>query len=98
MKNQPLNESFDINPYNVFGVRRVSFPPEHFEYSNIEYNYNIKDAIIKWVETNLKSRYYIGQSVKLDKDNAVSRGVRIGFEDSKELSYFLLACPYLKYN
>ena len=24
--------------------------------------------------------------------------ITIGFEDSKELSYFMLACPHLKYN
>ena len=96
MKNQQHN--LQINPYNVFQIRKVPFPPEHFEYSVILYNYNIKDAIEKWVENNLKSRYYIGSSIGLDNKNSVTRSVRIGFEDNKELSYFLLACPHLKYN
>ena len=97
MKSQQ-HKLLEINPYNVFQVRKVSFPPEHFEYSNILYNYNIKEAIEKWIENNLKSRYYIGPTVDLDNNNSISRSVRIGFEDSKELSYFLLACPHLKYN
>ena len=29
---------------------------------------------------------------------AIAKVLKIGFEDAKELSYFTLACPYLKYN
>ena len=46
---------------------------------------------------NLKSRFFIGKKVALDKENAVATMINLGFEDPKELSYFMLACPHLKY-
>lgn len=85
------------NPYNVFGVRRASVPPAHFEYINVPLNYNMSDALEKWIETHLKRRYFISKTVSIDGDNKMAYTVRIGFEDSKELSYFMLACPHLKY-
>lgn len=85
------------NPFSVFGVRRMDFPPDYFEYANIPLNYNMKTALEKWIENNLKSRYYIGRAVSLDESNKMQYNVHIGFEESRELSYFMLACPYLKY-
>jgi len=57
----------------------------------------MKSALEKWIENNLKSRFYIGKAVSLDESNKMQYNVRIGFEESRELSYFMLACPYLKY-
>lgn len=85
------------NPYNVFDVRRTSFPPDHFLYATIPFNYNIGDSISKWIEHNLKSRYYLSKSIALDDQNQITQVVKIGFEEAKELSYFMLACPHLKY-
>ena len=86
-----------INPYEVFGVRKAEFPPEHFEYAQIPLHYNLKDALEKWIESHLKSRYYLGKTVSLDTENKMKYDLKIGFEDAKELSYFMLACPHLKY-
>jgi hypothetical protein len=90
--------TFKINPYNIFEIRRCSFPPDHFDYTTINVSYNLKDAIEKWIEKNCKSRYYIGKSVACSgQDNKIVNTFKVGFEESKELSYFMLACPYLKY-
>jgi hypothetical protein len=89
--------TIEPNPYNVFEVRRAEFPPDHFEYANIPLNYNMKDALERWVDFNLKSRFYLGKNVVLDNNNKMAYNVKIGFEDPKELSYFMLACPHLKY-
>lgn len=87
------------NPYNVFEVRRVSYPPMHFEYASIPgIRYNLGEALSKWVETNLKSRYYLGKELVIDHNNEIAHVTKIGFESSKELSYFMLACPHLRYN
>ena len=85
------------NPYNIFMVRRLQFPPNHFEYVDIPFQYNINEALEKWIEGHLKSRYYVGRSTSLDHDKTIVNTVRIGFEESRELSYFMLACPHLKY-
>ena len=85
------------NVYNIFKVRKTDFPPDHFEYTRIDVAYNLRDALERWIETKLKSKYYIGKDVVLDEKNNIVYKLKIGFSDPKELSYFMLACPYLKY-
>lgn len=89
-KNQP-------NPLNFFSLRRLDFPPEYFDYVDVGMQYNIEDSIVRWIESNLKGRFYAGRSVKTDANNSIVTYIQVGFEDPKESSYFTLACPYLKY-
>ena len=86
------------NPLNFFGVRQLEVPPPHFESINLPLTtYNLQDTIVKWIIKNLKSRFYVGTKTILDSDNQYSQTLQIAFEDPKELSYFTLACPHLKY-
>ena len=85
------------NALNYFGIRELSVAPPHFEYITLKQNYNLEDAIRKWILKNLKSRFFIGKKIDLDKENTITSMVNLGFEDPKELSYFMLACPLLKY-
>lgn len=88
----------DINPLEVLNVRRVHFPPDHFAYIDILASYNIENYVVEWISVNLKNRFYVGDNVRLnDKTNKVVNTLAIGFEDHKELSYFAIACPVLKY-
>jgi hypothetical protein len=86
-----------INPKDFFGIRRLEFEAPHLSYIDTPISYNIEEAIKRWIEENLKSRYYIGRTVSLTTENKLENQIRIGFEDPKELSYFALACPLLKY-
>lgn len=87
-----------INPLNFYGIRKLQVPPPHFECLSIEMNrYNLEQTIVKWIEQNLKGRFYVGAVYELDKNNKQSKVIKIGFEDPKELSLFTLSCPYLKY-
>jgi hypothetical protein len=86
------------NPLNVFEVRRVKAAAPHFEYVNIPMKYNLEQSLINWIERNLKNRYYIGRNVSLDDNNKILQVITVGFEETKDMSYFMLACPYLKYN
>jgi len=36
--------------------------------------------------------------VLLDDNNKIAQIITIGFEETKDMSYFMLACPHLKYN
>jgi len=86
------------NPLNFFGVRQVRIPPPHFEILTIGRQlYNLEGTIIKWITEHLKGRFYVGHSTILDESNQFQKVIKVGFEDPKELSYFSLACPYLKY-
>lgn len=83
------------NPLTYFKMRRVSYPSPHFEYFKLQSNQKNIKKIIEWVELNLNSRYYIGQGISLDNSNSIVYNTHIGFENEKELSFFLIACPYL---
>ena len=86
-----------ISPQEYFEIRRLRFQPSHLETLDIPQTYNIEDALKKWIDKNLKKRYFLGKSIALTKGNKVEPVMRVGFEDPKELSYFGLACPLLKY-
>jgi len=85
------------NPLNLFGLRKLEVPPPFFNYCNLILSYNLLNAIELWIKENCKGRYYIGQGNSLSDDGFINSGLKIGFEDSKEMSYFMLACPHLKY-
>ena len=86
-----------LNPQDYFKIRKLNHSSPHLATIDLPLKYNIKDAIESWIGSNLKNRYFIGKSVGLTKSNTVEQVLRVGFEDPKELSFFVLACPLLKY-
>ena len=86
------------NPLEVFEVRKCKFAPPYFEYIDLPMHYNLENSLSKWINNNLKKKYYLGRNVALDNANSISNVITIGFEDPKEMSYFTLACPHLIYN
>jgi hypothetical protein len=86
-----------INPLNVLDCREVRDPPPHFHYMQIDLKYNLQKSIHDWITINLKHRFYMGESLALD-DNQFNIKLKIGFEEPKEASFFLIACPHLKYS
>ena len=86
------------NALNFFGLRRSNIPPPHFEYILLPPRYNLDQSLIKWIEQNLRGRFYVGKAVAVSNSNNIDNMTKVGFEEAKELSYFTLACPYLKYN
>jgi hypothetical protein len=85
------------NALNLFDLRQLKVPPAHFEYISIPMRYNLQDSMTRWITDNLKGRFYIGKTVEVDSSNQLATLLQVGFEEPKELSYFTLACPYLKY-
>tara|TARA_B100000497_G_C7426560_1_gene267047 strand:+ start:77 stop:358 length:282 start_codon:yes stop_codon:yes gene_type:complete len=85
------------NPLNVFEVRQVKSALPHFEYVNLPIKYNLEESLVKWINQNLKNRFYTGKNVTLDSDNKLTQVLTVGFEETKDMSYFMLACPHLKY-
>lgn len=80
------------NPLNLLDLRRVQFPARHFHYINLpKYHPSIVKNIDLWVFNNLNGRYYIGQSINLDDTNTIVFVTKVGFEQEKELSFFLLS-------
>jgi|TARA_B100001057_G_scaffold152145_1_gene152169 hypothetical protein len=86
-----------ISAQDFFEIRRLKFEPPHLTTIDLPQSYNMESAISKWIESNLKKRYFLKKAVSLTKSNKIDTVLRAGFEDPKELSYFVLACPHLKY-
>jgi len=86
-----------LNPLDVLEIRRVDFCSPKFATANIEKSYNIEQAIVDWIEEHMTGRFYFGPNVILDEDNSLKSVYTVGFEQKKEMSYFMLACPHLKY-
>jgi hypothetical protein len=86
------------NRLDFYGVRRPTAAPAHFEYITIPMHYNLEKSIVRWIADHLKGRYYVGRAIEIKSETRDMADVlKIGFEDAKELSYFTLACPHLKY-
>lgn len=86
-----------LNPLSIFDVRQSNTAQPHFVYMNIPVRYNVEQSLIRWISSNMKNKFYIGRNLILDTDNTITAVITIGFEEHKDLSYFVLACPLLKY-
>jgi hypothetical protein len=85
------------NLLNLFDLRKMEVPPPYFDYIYRSCVWNIEHSLDLWIETNLKGRYYINRVSNLTDENKIENMLKIGFEDPKELTYFILVCPYLKH-
>jgi hypothetical protein len=80
------------NSLNFLDLRRVRFPARHFHYTTLDkFHPNKMMQLENWVMQNLNSRFYLGQTLILNNTNSICYATKIGFEDEKELSFFLLS-------
>lgn len=80
------------NPLNLLDLRRVQFPARHFHYLTLpRYSPSVLKSADEWIYNNLNGRYYIGQALDLDSNNSLVYVTNIGFEQEKEMSFFLLS-------
>jgi hypothetical protein len=90
---------FDLNPLEVLNKRSLSYVPPHFAKMKIADNeLHLSGNIESWVRNKLKGRYAISKHPSIDKDGHVKSATFVAFEDQKELTYFMLACPHLRRN
>ncbi len=85
-----------INHLTIAGVREVFLPPAHFEYATFDLK-QVKShsAIKQWILANLAHRFFYNEKYQTLDDSQFIVKVLVGFEDPKELSFFMLACPHL---
>lgn len=90
--------NFNLNPLDVLGKRKVDFMPIHFVKTKLNMAEFIDETIINWIETKLDGRFAVSHEPIIDFNGKLTATTFIGFENQKELTYFLLACPYLRRN
>jgi len=82
----------DINPLDILNKRALKWMPPHFSKARI----GTKDQFLSpeiedWIKYKLKGRYCL---VNTAEDTGVF--TYVGFEEEKELTYFMLACTHLR--
>lgn len=77
----------EINPLNVFGLRRLEHSPPHFESVVFDLRVSEKE-ITDWIYEHLSGRFYFGEHYYLDDKDHVQKCVKVAFETHSEASYF----------
>lgn len=88
---------FDLNPIDVLKQRKLTTIPPHFTKMRIS-DAEVFEGVEEWVRIKMKGRYYLTKQPGIDKNGNLRSSYFIGFEDQKELTYFMLACPHLRRN
>ena len=89
---------FDLNPIDVLKERELTTLPPHFSKIKITEEEFFGGEIYHWVKSKLKGRFSIARCPEIDSNGKLQSSTFIAFEDHKELTYFMLACPYLRRN
>ena len=87
--------NLDLNPLSVLKERQLKRMPIHFSKTKIGKDLFLDDSLWRWIESKLKGRYCVSQLPTIE-DNKTTISTFVGFEEEKELTYFLLAYPKLR--
>lgn len=86
----------ELNPLDVLGSRKLGRIPPHFSTTKLSDVSFISAEFEDWIGAKLKGRYCIRQVPVVTNEGHLKTEIRVGFEDEKELTYFMLACPHLR--
>ncbi len=87
-----------VNPLNILKKRELSTMPPHFAKTKcaVEGLFDIEKDMRNWILTKLHGRFSIVKLPAIGQDSKIKSIKYVGFEDHKELTYFMLACPYIR--
>ena len=89
---------FNLNPIDVLKQRELTTLPPHFVKVQISEGELIDSNLTNWIKTKLKGRYSVIRLPISGETGGIKSRTFAAFEDHKELTYFMLACPYLRRN
>ena len=87
----------EVNPLNVFGLRRLDHCPPHFEQVSFEC-FTHETTIANWIYENLEGRFYVGHRDVENNGAQFHRQMVVGFELAGEASYFALQLGNININ
>jgi hypothetical protein len=85
----------EFNPLNVLDERKLDRIPPHFSKTRIN-ELELSSNIENWIMGKCKGRFAFGKDSSIDGTGRSRPHVFVGFENEKELTFFMLACPYLR--
>jgi hypothetical protein len=88
----------EINELGVVKKRKLDIIPSHFSKFKIKYYSldNTDDSIDDWIRVRLRNRYALLNIPAIDSNGRLSVALVVAFEDHKEMTYFMLACPHFR--
>lgn len=86
---------FDLNPLDILKKRELKFLPPHFSKLKLSDFDNFDNKMSDWIRSKLKGRYCVISIPAIENDK-LKPNTYVGFENEKELTYFMLACPHLR--
>jgi hypothetical protein len=89
----------ELNPLEVLQERKVNVLAPHFAKHSLHTS-SKRDvqAVQEWILDKLNGRFCVVKYPAMDSTDKLSSNTYVGFEDQKELTYFMLACPHLRRN
>lgn len=86
----------ELNPLEVLNIRKLETMPPHFCKTKIA-EASLK-LIQNWIRSKLTGRYCVVSYPNVTSNDRFQTATFVGFEEQKELTFFMLACPYLRRN
>lgn len=88
----------EYNYLDLLKERQLNWIPVHFTKTKIlESEIWNKEKLASWIRSKLKGRFSLVKTPMITDDSLKSELI-VAFEDQRELTYFMLACPYLRRN
>jgi hypothetical protein len=87
----------ELNPLDVLKSRQLKTLPPHFSKIKIADGKEDDLRISNWIRSKLAGRYCIVTYPSVN-DDKFQTATFVAFEEQKELTFFMLACPYLRRN
>lgn len=88
----------EYNYLDLLGKRQLDYLPSSFIHSKIQDKDFIINGqkIISWIRSNLRGRFSVVSIPMISNNEKLKSEYVVAFENHSELTYFLLACPYIR--
>jgi hypothetical protein len=87
-----------LNALDILGHREVNFVAPQFAKIKLADGDLFGTEVETWIKSKLAGRYYVKRQPTISQDGKLKTATFVGFEDHKELTYFMLACPHIRRN
>jgi hypothetical protein len=90
----------NLNYLDLLKERQMDYLPVHFSKIQLTSSHELinSENILNWVRSKLSGRFFLAKIPTIDKYDRLKSEMILAFEDKKELTFFILACPFLRRN
>lgn len=87
-----------LNALDILNHRQIDSVAPHFAKIKLADVDLFGSDVETWIRCKLVGRFYIKRQPGISQDGKLKTATYVGFEDHKELTYFMLACPHIRRN